>query len=158
MIARSLCSAALVALALIVSPPAVRAAEDDGVIKFKSAYDMAETIKHLKKDVADKGIMFFDEIDQSKLAADAVVTLLPSTLLVFGNPLLAVPYLRSRCRPRLTGQAARLSGRARKCVGRLHRFRQDHAPPRHHQPRQGIQDGLRRDCLHHLDGEATIRI
>lgn len=95
MIARSLCSAALVALALIVSPPAVRAAEDDGVIKFKSAYDMAETIKRLKKDVADKGIMFFDEIDQSKLAADAGVTLLPSTLLVFGNPPLGTLFLTS---------------------------------------------------------------
>jgi uncharacterized protein (DUF302 family) len=95
LIARSLCSAALVALALIVSPPAVRAAEDDGVIKFKSAYDMAETIKRLKKDVADKGIMFFDEIDQSKLAADAGVTLLPSTLLVFGNPPLGTLFLTS---------------------------------------------------------------
>jgi hypothetical protein len=27
---------------------------------------MPETIKRIKKDVADKGIMFFDEIDQSK--------------------------------------------------------------------------------------------
>jgi len=52
MIARSLRSAALVAVALIVSPLPARAAEDDGVIKFKSAYDMAETIKRLKKDVA----------------------------------------------------------------------------------------------------------
>jgi uncharacterized protein (DUF302 family) len=95
MIVRSLCSAALMALALIVSPPAVRAAEDDGVIKFKSAYNMAETIKRLKKDVADKGIMFFDEIDQSKLAADAGVTLLPSTLLVFGNPPLGTLFLTS---------------------------------------------------------------
>jgi uncharacterized protein (DUF302 family) len=95
MIVRSLCSAALMALALIVSPPAVRAAEDDGVIKFKSAYNMAETIKRLKKDVADKGIMFFDEIDQSKLAADAGVALLPSTLLVFGNPPLGTLFLTS---------------------------------------------------------------
>jgi hypothetical protein len=60
MIARSLCSAALVAVALIVSPLPARAAEDDGVIKFKSAHNMAETIKRLKKDVADKGIMFFE--------------------------------------------------------------------------------------------------
>ena len=65
------------------------------VIKFKSAYDMAETIKLLKKDVADKGMMFFDEIDQSKLAADAGVTLLPSTLLVFGNPPLGTLFLTS---------------------------------------------------------------
>ena len=56
---------------------------------------MPETIKRLKMDVADKGIMFFDEIDQSKLAADAGVTLRPSTLLVFGNPPLGTLFLTS---------------------------------------------------------------
>jgi uncharacterized protein (DUF302 family) len=56
---------------------------------------MPETIAHLKKDIADKGIMFFDEIDQSKLAADAGIKLLPSTLLVFGNPPLGTLFLTS---------------------------------------------------------------
>ena len=64
---------------------------------------MPETIKRLKKDVADKGIMFFNEIDQSKLATDAGVTLAPSTLLVFGNPPLGnvFPDLQSGSRTRL---------------------------------------------------------
>lgn len=96
MFTRLLCSAALVALALMWSfPQVVKAADDDGIVKFKSAYDMPETIKRLKKDIADKGIMFFDEIDQAKLAADAGVTLLPSTLLVFGNPPLGTLFLTS---------------------------------------------------------------
>ena len=83
-------------LAFLVSLPlTARAAEDDGIVKFKSAYDMPETIKRMKKDIADKGIMFFDEIDQAKLAADAGVTLLPSTLLVFGNPPLGTLFLTS---------------------------------------------------------------
>ena len=56
---------------------------------------MPETIRRLKKDVADKGIMFFNEIDQTKLAADAGVTLRPSTLLVFGNPPLGTLFLTS---------------------------------------------------------------
>ena len=64
-------------------------------MRIKSAYPMPETIKRLKKDVADKGIMFFNEIDQSKLAADAGVTLRPSTLLVFGNPPLGTLFLTS---------------------------------------------------------------
>jgi len=89
-------AAAFVAFAILAPvPQAARAAEDDGIIKFKSAYDMPETIKRMKKDIADKGIMFFDEIDQSKLAADAGVTLLPSTLLVFGNPPLGTLFLTS---------------------------------------------------------------
>ena len=96
MFMRSICSAALLAFALMLSPSgAARAAGDDGIVRIKSAYSMPETIKRLKKDVADKGIMFFDEIDQSKLAADAGVTLRPSTLLVFGNPPLGTLFLTS---------------------------------------------------------------
>ena len=96
MFSRFVAAAAFIVLAVLASvPQAARAAEDDGIIKFKSAYDMPETIKRMKKDIADKGIMFFDEIDQSKLAADAGVTLLPSTLLVFGNPPLGTLFLSS---------------------------------------------------------------
>lgn len=94
MLARSVLSAALLAFVLIC-PVAIQAAEDDGIVRIKSAYSMPETIKRLKKDVADKGIMFFSEIDQSKLAADAGVTLRPSTLLVFGNPPLGTLFLTS---------------------------------------------------------------
>ena len=47
---------------------------------------MAEAITRIKADIASKGIKFFSEIDQSKLAADAGIKLRPSTLLVFGNP------------------------------------------------------------------------
>jgi uncharacterized protein (DUF302 family) len=96
MLTRFAAAAAFVALAVMASvPQTARAAEDDGIIKFKSAYDMPETIKRMKKDIADKGIMFFDEIDQSKLAAGAGVKLLPSTLLVFGNPPLGTLFLTS---------------------------------------------------------------
>jgi uncharacterized protein (DUF302 family) len=96
MLTRFAAAAAFVALAIMASvPQPAWAAEDDGIVKFKSAHDMPETIKRMKKDIADKGIMFFDEIDQSKLAADAGVTLLPSTLLVFGNPPLGTLFLTS---------------------------------------------------------------
>ena len=37
--------------------------------------------------------MFFDEIDQSKLAADAGIQLAPSTLLIFGNPPLGTLFI-----------------------------------------------------------------
>jgi uncharacterized protein (DUF302 family) len=90
------CVAATLAFALMLSPFGVaRAGTDDGIVQIKSAYSMPETLKRLKKDLADKGIMFFNEIDQSKLAADAGVTLRPSTLLVFGNPPLGTLFLTS---------------------------------------------------------------
>jgi uncharacterized protein (DUF302 family) len=80
---------------MFASPDMASAAADDGIVKFKSADDMPETIERMKKDIADKGIMFFDEIDQAKLAADAGVTLLRSTLLMFGNPPLGTLFLTS---------------------------------------------------------------
>lgn len=66
---------------------------DDGVLRVKSAYSVDETISRLKADIAAKGIKFFDQIDQQKLAADAGIKLNPSTLLMFGNPPLGTQFL-----------------------------------------------------------------
>ena len=68
---------------------------ENGVVKVKSAYPLSETIVRIKQDVANKGIMFFMTIDQSKLAADAGIHLRPSTLLVFGNPGLGSQFMTS---------------------------------------------------------------
>ena len=87
-------SAVLFAFVLTVTSAAVGKAED-GIVKVKSAYSVSETIERLKKDIAAKGIMFFSEIDQSKLAANAGIKLRPSTLLVFGNPPLGTLFLTS---------------------------------------------------------------
>jgi uncharacterized protein (DUF302 family) len=69
--------------------------DQDGIVRVKSAYPMNETIARIKKDIAEKGIRFFSEIDQSKLAADAGIRLRPSTLLVFGNPPLGTQFITS---------------------------------------------------------------
>ena len=69
--------------------------EVDGVVRLRSAYGMDETIARIKQDIAHKGIMFFDEIKQSELAAKAGIKLNPSTLLVFGNPPLGILFLTS---------------------------------------------------------------
>jgi uncharacterized protein (DUF302 family) len=88
-----LCSAALFAGALTVSSSVAARATDDGIVRVKSAYSLAETVERLKKDITDKGIKFFSEIDQSKLAADAGIKLQPSVLLIFGNPPLGTQFI-----------------------------------------------------------------
>ena len=88
-----LCSTFLFASVLTASSPVL--AGNDGIVSAKSAYSIGETVERLKKDVADKGIKFFDEIDQSKLAADAGIKLRPSILLVFGNPPLGTQFITS---------------------------------------------------------------
>jgi uncharacterized protein (DUF302 family) len=70
-------------------------AASNGVVRVKSVHDFETTIALLKKDVADKGIMFFNAVDQSKLGATAGIKINPSTLLIFGNPPLGVQFLTS---------------------------------------------------------------
>jgi len=94
------------ALALVLAAPPLAQAQgmaaaaampalEDGIVKVRSAYSVDETIARVKQDVAAKGIMFFQAIDQQKLAADAGIKLRPSTLLVFGNPPLGTLFIKS---------------------------------------------------------------
>jgi uncharacterized protein (DUF302 family) len=81
--------AALVTLAIALPAQAA----DNGVVRVKSAYSMEESIARVKADVAAKGITFFNEIDQSALAAKAGIALRRSTLLEFGNPALGTQFV-----------------------------------------------------------------
>src|SRR6266436_451846 len=85
----------LLILILVSAVSVARADSDDGIVRVKSAVPMGEAIARIKTDIAGKGIKFFIEIDQSKLAADAGIKLRPSTLLVFGNPPLGTQFITS---------------------------------------------------------------
>jgi uncharacterized protein (DUF302 family) len=90
----NLAASLLLLLTLLSAATSVaRADSDDGVIRVKSAVPMSEAIGRIKADIAAKGIKFFMEVDQSKLAADAGIKLRPSTLLVFGNPPLGTQFI-----------------------------------------------------------------
>ena len=97
MLARSsiVVSSLVIVFCLFMTSLTARADDRDGVVRVKSAYSQAETISRLKKAVASKGIKFFSEINQSKLAAKAGIKIQPSTLLVFGNPPLGTTFLSS---------------------------------------------------------------
>jgi uncharacterized protein (DUF302 family) len=94
-------SAVVLAIGLLLSAAAAQAggvsqaASADGLVRVKSAYPLDETLVRLQKDIADKKLMFFGLIDQSKLAADAGIALRPSALLVFGNPALGSQLIAS---------------------------------------------------------------
>jgi uncharacterized protein (DUF302 family) len=95
-----ICSSTFLAFAIVTSSGAPGIAQSpkpavsaSGVIATRSAYDVAETVDRLKKDIAAKGIVFFQEIDQAALAGKAGVQLKPSTLLIFGNPPLGTQFI-----------------------------------------------------------------
>ena len=85
----------LILLWASAAPIDARIERDNGIVRVKSAVPMSEAIIRIKADIAAKGIRFFDEIDQSKLAAEAGIKLRPSTLLVFGNPPLGTQFVTS---------------------------------------------------------------
>src|SRR5689334_7956833 len=68
--------AVAIAAALVFSWSKVTLADElDGVVRIKSAYGMEETVARIKRDIAAKGILFFDEIRQSDLAGKAGIKL-----------------------------------------------------------------------------------
>jgi uncharacterized protein (DUF302 family) len=89
----NLCGALLLAFLLAPIGSVARADTRDGIVRVKSAVPMAEAISRIKADIAAKGIRFFMEIDQAKLADEAGIRLRPSTLLVFGNPPLGTQFI-----------------------------------------------------------------
>ena len=83
------------ALAAALATATTAFAGDDGIVRVRSAYPLDQTIVLLKKDIAAKGIRFFQEVDQHQLAAEVGIKVLPSTLLVFGNPPLGTQFLNA---------------------------------------------------------------
>jgi uncharacterized protein (DUF302 family) len=80
-------------LTTVVDAQSLNAAGDDGLVRVRSAYPVDETVARMRQDIAAKGITFFQEVDQAKLAAGAGIALRPSTLIVFGNPPLGAQFL-----------------------------------------------------------------
>jgi len=130
----SILKTVLVAAFLTVPVSFSRADEGDGIVRIRSAVAMPEAIARIKKDIAAKGIKFFDEIDQAKLAADAGIKLRPSTLLVFGNPPLGtqVHHREPERWSRLAGAALADRGRPGAGLGCVYRLQLDRPSPRHH--------------------------
>ena len=135
-----------------------RADGDDGIVRVKSAVPMSEAITRIKAYIASKGIKFFMEIDQSKLAADAGIKLRASTLLVFGNPppWHPVHHFESECRPGLARPPAADPGRQWRRLGGLDRFRMDRPASQHQGPCRAVQDGNHGCQLHYLDDHRQV--
>ncbi len=136
----------------------VEPAFEDGIVRVESAYGFNETIDRVKQEIAAKGIMLFQAVDQAKLAADAGIKLNPSTLLVFGNPPLGTLFITAKAESGLDWPVWLLVQQNDKGAGvdGLHGFRLDRPPPPHHQPRCAVQDGVQRHRVHHLECAAQI--
>lgn len=93
-IIRSIAILLIFASAAVSAPPRIaKASPLNGVVVLQSAYSLDQTIERMKEDIAKKGIKFFAVIDQSALGNDAGNKVLPSKLLLFGNPALGTTFI-----------------------------------------------------------------
>ncbi len=66
----------------------------DGLIAFKSPYEVSETQDRLEALVAKKGMTIFARIDHAAGAAKVGKTLRPTQVLIFGNPKGGTPFMQ----------------------------------------------------------------
>ena len=66
----------------------------DGMITVKSAFPVKETADRLEAAIAEKGMTVFNRIDHARGAKNAGVPLLPTELLIFGNPKVGAPLMQ----------------------------------------------------------------
>lgn len=84
----------IAALVLMASPTLALAQE--GLVVKQSAYPVSETVDRLEKALISKGITVFHRVDHAAGAQQIGAELLPTELLIFGNPTLGTPLMQSK--------------------------------------------------------------
>ncbi len=70
-------------------------AAGNGLIVKSSSFDVATTVKRLEAIFKKKGITIFAVVDHAAGAKRVGIKLLPTTLVIFGNPKLGTPLMKS---------------------------------------------------------------
>lgn len=68
--------------------------EPDGLTRWVSGFDQAETVERLRRAIVDLGMTIAAEIDHAAAAASAGLHLRPTRVLVFGNALAGTPLMQ----------------------------------------------------------------
>ncbi len=90
-------AAAVLAALWVAAAPA---AESDGVVHVKSRHSVEDTVERARRMVERQGLRVFGIIDHQDAAAEVDETLLPTRVLVFGNPKLGTQLMHKN---RVTG-------------------------------------------------------
>ena len=74
----------------------VTSAASDGMVKVRSAHDVATTADRLAGVVEKKGLTLFARVDHAAGARGVDLALRPTELLIFGNPRVGTPLMQCR--------------------------------------------------------------
>jgi uncharacterized protein (DUF302 family) len=72
-----------------------QASSVDGLMTLRSAFGPEETMTRLVAEIKARGIREFARINHASLAAETGLALLPTELLIFGNPAAGTPLMQS---------------------------------------------------------------
>ncbi|NOZ53349.1 MAG: DUF302 domain-containing protein [Gammaproteobacteria bacterium] len=90
---RNKCSVLLLILGLTVSGAVL--AREDGLVTLKSKYSVKQTLDKLSDVLTEKGVTIMARISHTDGAKKAKLSLRPTVLLIFGNPVLGSPLMQS---------------------------------------------------------------
>jgi len=79
--------------ALLMGAVLPRSAEDNGIVSKPSNHSVDQTVENLKNILQSKGITIFAVIDHSGEAEKVGMKMLPTKLLIFGNPKHGTPVM-----------------------------------------------------------------
>ncbi len=82
-------------VALLFFLPVIAMADNTGLLKYKSHFNVSSTIDRLTQLVTSKGLQTFARIDFANDASRAGLDLRAEQLLIFGNPKAGTPLLQS---------------------------------------------------------------
>ena len=107
-----------------------------------------------------KASKFFNEIDQSQLAADAGIKLRPSVLLIFGNPPLGTQFITANANAGLDWPVRLLVYENEKGEVWTAYTDFDWIARRHgiQEPQRPVQDGVKRYHLDHFERESKVAV
>lgn len=72
------------------------AADPESLVRIQSAHDVPTTVQRLQTGVANRGAILVATVDHAAAAQAKGLSLRPTVLVVFGNPLLGTPLMQSR--------------------------------------------------------------
>lgn len=84
----------VLALCMVAGTDAARA-QETLTIKLASPYSFADTLTRLRTTLTAKGMTIFATIDHQAGAREAGLEMLPTTVLVFGNPKAGTPLMQA---------------------------------------------------------------
>jgi uncharacterized protein (DUF302 family) len=67
----------------------------NGLISIQSEFDPTETVKRLEAEIKRHGMTVFARMDHAALANEAGLPLLPTVLIIFGNPKVGTPLMQA---------------------------------------------------------------